>query len=133
MVIDLNLGHYVCVTGRVPHDRVADYISLFNVAVSPRATFYASPMKVIEYMALGKPVVVPRKANFLDIIDEGVNGIAFEDGNAVALENALTTLYESPVQCVELGARAREKVERRLNWQWNAKTSCSLMERSPCP
>lgn len=121
---DLGLGHSVRITGRIPHGRVPDYVSLFDVAVSPRATFYASPMKVIEYMALGKPVVVPASSNFLDIIDNRSEGITFEEGNAVALEQALVSLCEEPELRRQLGIRAREKVVRRLNWQWNANEVC---------
>jgi glycosyltransferase involved in cell wall biosynthesis len=124
MVHDLRLGRSVCITGRIPHQKVPDYVSLFDVAVSPRATFYASPMKVIEYMALGRPVVVPATPNFLDIIDNRLNGITFEEGNEVALVQALVCLFQEPGLRRELGIRARQKVERRLNWRWNAIEVC---------
>lgn len=123
---ELGLGRALCITGRVPHAKVPEYVSLFDVAVSPRATFYASPMKVIEYMALGKPVVVPATPNFLDIIDERAEGITFEDGNAAALEQALVCLCQEPELRRQLGVRARQKVERRLNWRWNAEAVCRL-------
>lgn len=126
IVGELGLERRISITGRIPHSRVPEYVSLFDVAVSPRATFYASPMKVIEYMALGKPVVVPRTPNFGDIIDDRRNGITFEDGSAVAMEKALVSLRESPELCRELGFRAREKVETRLNWRWNAEEVCRL-------
>jgi glycosyltransferase involved in cell wall biosynthesis len=124
MVNELGLGQSVCITGRIPHERVPDYVSLFDVAVSPRATFYASPMKVIEYMALGKPVVVPATPNFLDIVEDRLEGITFEEGNIVALEQALACLCKAPELRRELGFRARQKVERRLNWRWNANEVC---------
>jgi len=123
-VDELGIGRSICITGRIPHERVPDYVSLFDVAVSPRATFYASPMKVIEYMALGKPVVVPATPNFFDIIDERKEGITFAEGNATALEQALVFLCQYPELRRELGIRARQKVERRLNWRWNASDVC---------
>jgi glycosyltransferase involved in cell wall biosynthesis len=121
------LGSHVRVTGRVPHQQVPDYVALFDVAVSPRATFYASPMKVLEYMALGKAVLVPGTPNFLDIIDERINGVTFPDGSAAGLETALVSLCKSPQTCRELGAQARKKVEARLNWAWNAQEVCRLI------
>lgn len=123
-VDELGIKGSVAVTGRVPYEEVADYVSLFDIAVSPRATFYASPMKVIEYMALGKPVVVPNTLNFLDFVDDGLNGLTFENGSSRDLERALTGLCEAPATRRELGVRAREKVERRLNWRWNAEEVC---------
>jgi glycosyltransferase involved in cell wall biosynthesis len=114
------------ITGRVNHARVPDFVSLFGVAVSPRATFYASPMKVIEYMSLSIPVVVPRTPNFLDIIDEDHNGITFEDGSSAALQAALTYLYDSPAQRQRIGRNGRNKVLSRLNWRWNAARCCEM-------
>ena len=125
-VNELGVAGAICISGRVAHEMVPEYVSLFDVAVSPRATFYASPMKVIEYMALGKPVVVPRTPNFLDIIDEGINGITFEDGNADALERVLVALSRSLNNCRDLGLKGRQKVETRLNWLWNARAVCRL-------
>jgi glycosyltransferase involved in cell wall biosynthesis len=126
LVGELGLKDRVAVTGRIAHDRVPDYVALFDIAVSPRATFYASPMKVIEYMALGKPVVVPRTPNFLDFIDDGVNGATFADGDADELARTLMTLCRSPDLRATLGLKARQKVEARLNWRWNAEAACRL-------
>jgi glycosyltransferase involved in cell wall biosynthesis len=128
MIDERGLRRAVHITGRVPHERVPDYVSLFDVAVSPRATFYASPMKVVEYMALGKPVVVPRTANFLDMIDDRINGVTFIDGSVPDLETTLEHLYRSPDVRRSLGMQARRKVENRLNWTWNALASCALVE-----
>lgn len=74
-------------------------------------------MKVIEYMALGKSIVVPRTPNFLDIIDEGFNGITFEEGSSIAMGKVLISLYKSPELCKKIGFNARDKVQRRLNWE----------------
>jgi len=125
-VTALGITDAVRITGRISHEKMPDYVALFDLAVSPRATFYASPMKVIEYMALGKPVVVPRTPNFLDIIDEGINGITFEDGSVAALENALLALSNSPDHRKDIGLNGRRKVETRLNWHWNAREVCRL-------
>ena len=127
LVGELGLRQSVFVTGRVAHDLVPDYVALFDVAVSPAATFYASPMKVIEYMALGKPVVVPRTPNFLDIVDDGVNGVTFPLGDVAGLGQALARLCESPSLRSELGLQARQKIESRLNWRWNANEVSRLL------
>jgi glycosyltransferase involved in cell wall biosynthesis len=126
LIAKRGLQRSIRITGRVPHARVPALVSLFDVAVSPRATFYASPMKVIEYMALGKPVLVPGTPNFLDIVDDEVNGITFRDADVDALADSLARMYESPQLCQLLGQHAREKVQSRLNWRWNALRSCEL-------
>ena len=124
MIRDLGIEDRVGITGRISHKMVPAHVALFDVAVSPRATFYASPMKVIEYMALAKPVVVPHTDNFLDFVDEGINGFTFNDGDVNALETAIESLYLLPKKCSEFGLNGREKVENRLNWCWNAEEVC---------
>lgn len=127
MIADQGIQNVVHITGRIPYEEVAENVSLFDVAVSPKATFYASPMKVIEYMSLGKPVVVPDTQNFLDIIEERETGITFKDGDINGLQVALQSLVDDPELRHALGARAREKVLTRLNWRWNAIDVCNRL------
>ena len=124
MLNELNLSNEFCITGRIRHDMMADYVNLFDIAVSPKATFYASPMKIVEYMALGKAVVVPDLQNFRDMIDDGKNGILFSDEKGKTLVEILELLCDSVHLRQQLGNNARKKVESRLNWEWNAREVC---------
>lgn len=123
----LGLGQRAKISGRLPYNLVPDYVSLFDIAVSPKATFYASPMKVLEYMSLGKAVVVPGTPNLLDIVEAGVSGLAFADGSAVSLTECLSSLYENASYRTRLGAVARGRVEMRFNWLWNARAVCGAL------
>ena len=116
--LDLTGNYFI--TGRLPHSMVANYIALFDIAVAPSATFYASPMKVLEYMAIGKAVVVPNTDNFADFVDAGVNGEVFEDGNAESMADVIGSLVKGKDRCRALAHEARKKIETRLNWNWNA-------------
>lgn len=126
MIAEAGLQERHCITGRVRHADVPNYVNLLDIAVSPKATFYASPMKVIEYMALGKAVVVPNSQNFLDIIDPLENGITFEVDNGGSLAASLLRLLDDETLRKGLGANARKKTEKRLNWEYNAKSVCSF-------
>ena len=46
-----------------------------DIAVSPRATFYASPMKILEYMAMGIPTVAPDMPNITDMVTDGTDAV----------------------------------------------------------
>jgi glycosyltransferase involved in cell wall biosynthesis len=123
---DLGVTDRMFITGLMPHDQVPFYVNIFDVAVSPAATFYASPMKVIEYMAMGKAVVVPDTANFLDIVEPGVTGCTFSSGSATAMARELAALQDDPATIVRIGLSARQRVEQRLNWRRNAREACQL-------
>lgn len=111
----------VTVTGRVPFAEMPRVAGLMDIAVSPAATFYASPMKIIEYMALGKAVVAPATENIRDIVVDGVDGVLFAKESSEALRDALVRLLDDAVLFGDVRRRAREKVVRELNWRENAR------------
>lgn len=123
----LGLNEKVIITGRIAYDDVPKYVNLFDIAVSPKATFYASPMKVVEYMALGKAVVVPDSLNFKDVIDDKINGVVFSLKDSEALQAALEEMITNVQKRKKIGQAALLKVNERLNWICNAKDVCNLL------
>ena len=123
----LALVDKVFITGRVPHDEIPNNVALFDIAVSPKATFYASPMKILEYMALSRAVVAPDTANIRDIIDDKKNGLLFEDGNYLALAGSINDLAENPTTMKQLGESARTKTVEQRNWENNVRSVIKLM------
>lgn len=119
-VRERKIGHCVTITGRVAHSAIPDYLTAFDIGVSPRATFYASPMKIIEYMATGLAVVAPHMVNIQDIITDGVDGLLFEPENIEALTSTLLSLIQNPNIRLQLGQAAREMVLRKRTWAHNA-------------
>jgi glycosyltransferase involved in cell wall biosynthesis len=110
-------------TGRVPHDQMPAYIGALDIAVAADdRTGYASPMKVLEYMAAGRAVVAPRLGGLQDIIEDEVDGLLFTPGDAQALAAALERLARDRPLRERLGREARVKIERERNWQRNAET-----------
>ena len=125
----LTLVDKVFITGRVPHDEIPNNIALFDIAVSPKATFYASPMKILEYMALGRAVVAPDTANIRDLIDDKVNGLLFKNGNLLALSGSISNLVDNRRYMEQLGNNARTKIIKKRNWDKNASATCKLLQR----
>jgi glycosyltransferase involved in cell wall biosynthesis len=126
----LGLEDKVNITGRVLYADVPKYVNLFDIAVSPKATFYASPMKVIEYMALSKSVVVPDSGNFLDIITDDLEGALFVDGSCDSLSQKLRALLTNRAMRTRYGFNAHKKVRHRLNWVWNADGVCAMVKEN---
>lgn len=73
----MGLEQRVLLTGRVPHRDLPAYIAAFHVGVMPDSNDYGSPMKIFEYMAMGKPVVVPDYPPLLDAVSDGEEGKVF--------------------------------------------------------
>ena len=119
---ELGVVHRLVITGRVPHDVMPDYIAAMDVAVvAAERTGVASPMKLLEYMAMGRAVVAPRTDSIRDVIEEDVNGLLFSPGHAVELTAALSRLIGDSEVRRALGIAARRRIEQERNWQRIAK------------
>ncbi|MFO7801589.1 MAG: glycosyltransferase [Desulfovermiculus sp.] len=119
-------GSY-CITGRVGPDQIPGYVGLFDVAVCPGTTFYASPMKLVEYMALARAVLAPKTPNILDMVSDGREGLLFTDKSANDFQEKLKALLEDHQLRQELGQQARTRVLEDLNWQNNARKILDLV------
>lgn len=103
--------------GFVPHSLLPEYIASMDVAVMPHSNDYGSPMKVFEYMAMGKPVVAPDLGPLRDTIDQGLDGLLFRPGSREGLAGALLHLMQQPGMREEMGRRARHRAENEHNWK----------------
>jgi glycosyltransferase involved in cell wall biosynthesis len=118
----------VTFTGVVPHERIPDYIAAMDIPLMPNSNFYGSPMKVFEYMALGKPTIAPRLGPLEDVIEDGENGILVEPGSAAALRDAILRLASDPRGRERIGTLARERVFARHTWSRNAERVVAIYE-----
>ena len=124
----LGVADRVSITGRVPHEEMLDYIAAMDVGVvADDRTGVASPMKLLEYMAMGRAVVAPRLDNITDIVTDEADGLLFEPGNGAELTRVLCRLAaDEPLRC-RLGLQARATIERERNWRRNAQQVLSLV------
>lgn len=118
--------HFV---GSIPHSKLPEYVAAFNVAVMPDSNDYGSPMKIYEYMSMGKPVVAPKLGPLEDGILDGSVGLLFTPHNVQSLIGSLATLLKDPRRCVEMGNNARAHVLSKHTWKRNAERIMELVQR----
>lgn len=131
-ISELGLNDKVSITGRVSHNSIPDYISVMDIAISPKSTFYSSPMKVIEYMALSKVVIAPDKPNIHDIIEDDINGKLFKEGCCEALRDCMTSIANNREAQFDLGYNAMKKTKYKLNWNANAQNIVRMARDMLC-
>ncbi len=71
----LGIASQVHFTGPVAHDKIPLHIAAMDIAVLPSIPAYASPMKLFEYMAMGKAVIMPDQQNLREVVRDGENGM----------------------------------------------------------
>lgn len=114
------LSDRVRFVGWVTHEDLPAHLAAFDVAVMPDSNEYGSPMKIYEYMAMGKPVVAPRLGPLEDGIVDGRTGLLFARGDAAALGEALASLLADDARRLAMGDEARQHVRRNHTWDRNA-------------
>jgi glycosyltransferase involved in cell wall biosynthesis len=114
---EYGLERRVTFTGVVSRERIPDCIAAFDVALQPAVVPYASPLKLFEYLALGKAIVAPRKPNVEELLTDGKNALLFEPDDPAALANALHRIVESAELRDRLAAGAAKTIqEMQLTW-----------------
>jgi protein involved in polysaccharide export with SLBB domain/glycosyltransferase involved in cell wall biosynthesis len=86
-------------------------LSAADVLVCPRSSWSGFPIKVLNYMALGRPIVHARGS--AHAIDDGVSGLLYDDGDAGALAKALLRIIRDPALGAQLGRQARHAARER--------------------
>ena len=126
--------------GAVPPHAVPGFLASMDVAVAPYphlAGFYASPLKIFEYMAAGLPIVASRIGQVREVLTHGCTGILVTPGNREELAETLYTLEQDPAKRAEMGAAARVQAAMSHGWDetigqiLGLATETSLFEKNP--
>jgi glycosyltransferase involved in cell wall biosynthesis len=72
---------------------------------------------LVEAMLAARPLVAPRAGGVVEIVDDGVTGILYEQGDADGLRNAVAALLAEPQRARKLGNAARQHALRRFSVQ----------------
>jgi glycosyltransferase involved in cell wall biosynthesis len=110
------LGGRVIITGAVPHDQVPSYLAAMDIAVAPYSAqpdFYFSPLKVVEYLAAGLPVVVTRQGDLSQLVGDA--GVCVKPGSVEELGDALRQLLTDNEMRRRMASGARSRTAK-LSW-----------------
>jgi glycosyltransferase involved in cell wall biosynthesis len=122
------LDDRVVLTGKVPHQDLPGYIANFYVGVMPDSNDYGSPMKIFEYMSMGKPVVVPDYPPLLDVVNDNEEGRVFPARNVQEMAACLEMLLTDTMAYQRMAEQARRKIVTKHNWLDNGRAILSLCE-----
>jgi len=126
---ELALGERVLFTGVISRDDVPRHVAAFDIALQPAVVAYASPLKLFEYLALGKAIVAPRQPNIEEVLEDHRNALLFDPAQQDALETQLARLAHDPALRQRLGLGAQATIARlNLTWLGNAERVVALAQ-----
>ena len=125
----LNIADRMTITGVVDRRDIPAYVATFDVALQPDVVDYASPLKLFEYLALGKAILAPNRENIREILTDNENALLFDPADRNEFSRQLSRLCCSNDAREELGQRAFETIEaQNLYWEHNAEIIVSLFD-----
>jgi glycosyltransferase involved in cell wall biosynthesis len=106
LVAELGVGEEVRIVGR--RDDVAAVTRALDVAILP-SRWEGCPLAIIEYMALGAPIVASAVGGVPELIEDGVHGVLVRPRDPVALADGIQRLLEDRALAARLGEAAQER------------------------
>jgi glycosyltransferase involved in cell wall biosynthesis len=122
MVKDKNVEDIVNFTGRVPDQELLEVLSTADVCVNPdkpcEMNDISTMIKIMEYMALGKPIVqFDLKEGRFSAQDASLYS---ENGDQVnGFANKILWLLDHPGERKKMGEFGRRRVEQELAWKFS--------------
>ena len=127
------LSRRVYFTGHVASEEVPGLMAAADILIAPyeaQEFFYLSPIKIFEYMAVGRAVVAAGVGQIREIIQDETNGLLYEPASAGALGERLLRLVDDPDFRRRLGEAARRTVESRYTWRVSAEGVAAVLEQA---
>lgn len=127
---ELKLSNIVTFHDPVNPEKLVDLISEADVGIEPKhGGIYAGQtlsVKVLEYLAVGIPVIVTRTETTLAYFDESMV-MFFEPGNVIDLARCIIELYGNPEKRKNLVKNAHRFNEKH-NWETYKKVYWSVLD-----
>ena len=118
---ELGVLEKITITGIVQRGDIASYVAAFDIALQPDVVDYASPLKLFEYMVLGRAIVAPDKDNIREILTNENDALLFDAENEESFLRAVEKLCSDDDLRNKVASGARKTInEKRLTWQRNA-------------
>ncbi len=122
LALRLGVEDYVSFTGRVPDDEMLAMLNTADVCVNPDVANdlndKSTMNKIMEYMALGKPIVQ------FDLAEGRVSAqrasLYARQNDALDLAAKIVELLDDPRRRAAMGAFGRARVENELEWRYEA-------------
>lgn len=104
----------VRVVPRQPREHMAAYLSIAHAVVSPRHPTGNLPLKVLDYMASGKPIVATDSSAHRSVLHD--DSAMLVEHKPAAIAAAVVMLYKDPELAERLAGAALKISQEKLGW-----------------
>ena len=129
---ELNLGMYINFTGRISDKDLIEILSTSDVCLNPdmpnQFNDKSTMIKIMEYMALGKPIV---QFNMTEGRYSAQDASLYaKNGNIEDFAEKILWLLDNPEQRKKMGEFGRNRVLNRLAWEFSVPNLLKAYEKA---
>ena len=128
-VIEAGVESQVILPGKVPHHEVSSFLSAMDLGILPDSNDYGSPMKLFEFMAMGKGMIAPDFSPIAEVVQDNETSWLFPAGDRQACIDKVFAIVNDKKAHKTVGLNARAYIERERQWKHNAEQLLSLVQR----
>jgi len=134
LTAELDLTDKFIFPGMIPTAEAPIWINAFSIGVAPWHKKYMddigfSPIKLFDYMACSKPVVVSRIKGVTEIVEKNQCGFAIDTENPEIFAEYLLILLHDQDLPESMGKRGREGILRDHTWQITTQKILHFIDR----
>lgn len=119
----------ITITGALAPEHASALLSTASIGVAPyprQEPFYFCPLKVLDYLAAGLPVVSTDQGDIADLVGEAGIVVAADDDRE--LVDAIASLLDDPGAARRLGAEGRRRAHATRTWAHAAQETATALQ-----
>lgn len=129
-----DLSDKVILTGLVDLNTVPNYIAACDILVSPcipneKGEFINSPVKIFEYLSMGKPLVASDIGQQKEIINDNSNGLLFKTFDKSEFVDKIEFLAKDLELQNRLSVQARKDALEKYDWKNNTEIILNVFQK----
>lgn len=132
LIKELNLENNVFLHKSVPYDDVPKYIASCDIGILPFPNLnwwrVSSPLKLMEYLAMGKSVIVTDIEAHRKVLNNSLCGIFIKSHQPEEIARGIEKAYHSRNKLGKMGKMERERVIHKYTWEKQAENLINFLE-----
>ncbi|MEW6417137.1 MAG: glycosyltransferase family 4 protein [Nitrospirota bacterium] len=116
--------------GHLSSKEIFKVLNMAKFVILPSECYENASLAVLEAFAHSKPVIGANIGGIPEMVIEGETGLLFEPGNHIQLREKIEALLSLPDKIVEMGRKARQKVEKEYNAELHYQRLMEVYEKA---
>ena len=132
LIKELNLENNVFLHKSVPYDDVPKYIASCDIGILPFPNLnwwrVSSPLKLMEYVAMGKSVIVTDIEAHREVLNNSLGGIFIKSHQPEEIATGIEKTYHLRNKLRKMGKMGREQVVHKYTWEKQAENLINFLD-----